>query len=121
MLGIVIITLIFIGALIGFSKILDVQKIKNDWPKYRCRPDVMFMADFYGHKSSENIEFCLQNGFQERAKQALGPFYTYLGRFVEILMTLLKSINSIRMIFATIIGTVTTVFNEFSERIKLVR
>lgn len=118
MLGIVIITLIFIGALIGFSKVLDVQKIKNDWPKYRCRPDVMFMADFYGHDSSENIEFCLQNGFQERAKEALGPFYTYLGKFVEILMTLLKSINSIRMIFATIIGSVTQVFSEFSTRIQ---
>ena len=118
MLGFVIITLIFIGALIGFSKVLDVQKIKKDWPKYRCRPDVMFMADFYGHDSSENIEFCLQNGFQERAKEALGPFYTYLGKFVEILMTLLKSINSIRMIFATIIGSVTQVFSEFSTRIQ---
>ena len=118
MLGIVITTLIFIGALIGFSKILDVQKIKKDWPKYRCRPDVMFMADFYGHDSGENIEFCLQNGFQERAKEALGPFYTYLGKFVEILMTLLKSINSIRMIFATIIGSVTQVFSEFSTRIQ---
>jgi hypothetical protein len=118
MLGLVITTLIFIGALIGFSKILDTQKIKKDWPKYRCRPDVMFMADFYGHNASENIEFCLQNGFQERAKEALGPFYTYLGKFVEILMTLLKSINSIRMIFATIIGSVTQVFSEFSTRIQ---
>jgi hypothetical protein len=118
MLGLVITTLIFIGALVGFSKILDVQKIKKDWPKYRCRPDVMLMADFYGHDSSENFEFCLQNGFQDRAKQALGPFYTYLGKFVEILMTLLKSINSIRMIFATIIGSVTQVFSEFSTRMQ---
>lgn len=118
MLGFVLITLIFIGALIGFSKILNIKEIKSNWPKYRCRPDVMFMADFYGHDSNENMEFCLQNGFQERAKQALGPFYTYLGKFVEILMTLLKSINSIRMIFATIIGSVTQVFSEFSTRIQ---
>jgi hypothetical protein len=118
MLGLLLTTLIFIGALVGFSKLIDVQEVKNNWPKYRCRPDVMFTAGLYGHDATENLEFCLSNGFQERAKEAMGPFYTYLGQFVSILMTLLRSINSIRMIFATIVGSVTQVFGEFSQRIQ---
>lgn len=111
-------TLIFIGALVGFSKLIDVEEVKKNWPKVRCRPDIMFTAGLYGHDASENLEFCLKNGFDQRAKEAIGPFYTYLEQFVNILMTLLKSINSIRMIFATIVGSVTQVFGEFSARIQ---
>ena len=97
---------------------LDVQVVKDNWEKYRCRPDVMIMADYYGHDSSDNLNFCLKNGFDKRAKEAIGPFYSYLGKFVEILMTMLNSLNSIRMIFATIVGSATQIFSEFSERIQ---
>jgi len=118
MLGFLLTTLLFIGALVGFSKLLDVQEIKNNWEKYRCRPDVMIMADYYGHDSSDNLNFCLKNGFDKRAKEAIGPFYSYLGKFVEILMTMLSSLNSIRMIFATIVGSATKIFSEFSSRMQ---
>jgi len=76
------------------------------------------MADYYGHNSSDNLNFCLKNGFDKRAKEAIGPFYSYLGKFVEILMTMLSSLNSIRMIFATIVGSATKIFSEFSARIQ---
>jgi hypothetical protein len=118
MLGFIITTLIFIGVMVGFSKIIDVETVKNNWEKYRCRPDVMLMADYYGHDSTENMEFCLKNGFDKRAKEAIGPFYTYLGKFVEVLMTMLNGLNSIRMIFATIVGSATQIFSEFSGRIQ---
>lgn len=100
------------------GKLLDMQVIKKDWPKYRCRPDVMIMADFYGHDSASNFEFCLKNGFDQQSAGAIAPFYSYLGSFVQTLMTMLASINSIRMTFATLVGTVTQVFQEFSGRIK---
>jgi hypothetical protein len=118
MLGFLITTLIFILALVGSSKMLDVQVVKDNWEKYRCRPDVMIMADYYGHDSGDNLNFCLKNGFDKRAKEAIGPFYSYLGKFVEILMTMLNSLNSIRMIFATIVGSATQIFSEFSDRIQ---
>ena len=118
MIALLLMTLIFIGALVGMNKLIDVEKIKNNWPEYRCRPDVMVTAGLYGHNASENIEFCLNNGFKQRATAAMGPFYSFLAMFVNILMTLLKSINSIRLIFATIVGSVTKIFSEFSERIK---
>jgi hypothetical protein len=119
MLGFLLTTLIFIGIMVGFSKLADMDKITKDWDKYRCRPDVMIMAGFYGHDATENMEFCLKHGFDERAKSAIGPFYTYLKDFVNILLTMLASINSIRMIFATIVGSVTKVFSEFSGRLQV--
>jgi len=118
MLGFIIVTLIFVASMVGFSKLVDLQKIKDNWEKYRCRPDVMFMADYYGHNSMENLEYCLKSGFDKRAGSVVAPFYTYLGKFVEVLMIMLNSINSIRMIFATIVGSATKIFSEFSARIQ---
>jgi len=118
MLGIILTTLIFIGILMASSLVANVQEVNANWEKYRCRPDVMLMAQAYGHNSVENINYCLKNGFDQRASSVVAPFYTYMGSFVSILVTLLASINSIRMIFATIVGSVTQVFGEFSTRIQ---
>jgi hypothetical protein len=118
MLGFIIITLIFISIMLTFSTINDMQIVKDNWEKYRCRPDVMLMANFYGHPTADNLEYCLKSGFDARAGNAIAPFYTYLGKFVEVLMTMLNSLNSIRMIFATIVGSATQIFSEFSGRIQ---
>ena len=96
----------------------DLDEVKKNWSKYRCRPDVMLMADYYGHDSSENMEFCLKSGFDFRSAGAVLPFYSYLKSFVDILMNMLSSLNSIRLTFATIVGSVANVFSEFSSRIK---
>lgn len=118
MLGILLVTILFIGSLVGFSKMADMEEVKRNWGKYRCRPDVMLMADYYGHNSTQNMEFCLKSGFDFRSIGAVLPFYSYLKSFVDVLMNMLSSLNSIRLTFATIVGSVTNIFSEFSSRIK---
>jgi len=111
-------TLIFIGIMALSTLMVNVREISNNWPKYRCRPDVMLMAPLYGKNAIENFEFCLKNGFDNQAASAIAPFYSYLGTFATILSTFLTSINSIRMTFATIVGSITQVFSEFSTRLQ---
>jgi len=111
-------TLIFIGMIFGVSKMIDVQKVKENWPKYRCRPDVMLSAPIYGHDATNNLQFCLKNIFDGYSGGAMAPLFSFMGMFAQILVTLLSSINSIRMTFATLIGSFTKVFSEFSSRFK---
>jgi len=118
MLGILLTTLIFIGVLVGASFMTNIKDVTTNWSTYRCRPDVMLMAPMYGKDAVTNLEFCLKNGFDNHAASATSPFYTYLASFTGVLSTLLGSINSIKMIFATIVGTASTVFSEFSQRIQ---
>ena len=47
----------------------ELKKVKQDWPKYRCNPAYMFLAD----NISENYKYCLSrttqlsfNGFSEK-------------------------------------------------------
>ncbi len=118
MLGLTLFTIGFLFALFGIQKFIDVENNKKNWDKVRCRPDVMILADFYGHNSIENLNFCLKSMFDMQSAGLIAPFYTYLKQFVDILMVFLNSINSIRMTFATMIGTITQVFQNFSDRIK---
>ena len=78
----------------------------------------MLMAPIYGQDPAQNLEFCLKSGFDNRASEATKPFYTYLASFAGVLTTLLGGVNSVKMTFATIVGTATTVFSQFSQRIQ---
>jgi hypothetical protein len=118
MLGFLIITAIFIFIIAGSSQILSVKEVQDNWEKYRCRPDIIMSASIYGYSTSENFNFCIGSAFEQRAKAIVGPFFVYLKEFVEILMTMLESINSVRMTFSTIMGNVAIVFQEFSSRIQ---
>ena len=94
----------------------DFKEIQANWPKYRCSPQVMPFASFYGHDTKENFQYCMKNIFSTYAGEILGPFYGILGGFVKVLINLIKSANSIRVMFGTLMGGVTTIFQEFTSR-----
>lgn len=112
-----IILVFFLGLGIYFMNNLpDFKEIQANWPKYRCSPQVMPFASFYGHDTKENFQYCMKNIFSTYAGEILGPFYGILGGFVKVLINLIKSANSIRVMFGTLMGGVTTIFQEFTSR-----
>lgn len=116
--GFIVLTLLFLGVFYALSKIKNVQDIKKNWETVRCRPDVLFFASIYGHDTAENIQFCLTKIFTSQAGSTVAPFYTYLQMFIGVIAQLLQSINSIRLTFATLVGSITTVMNNFNDRIN---
>lgn len=117
--GFFILTILFLVLFYGIQKFLGAPPLKGkDWESIRCRPDIMFFANFYGHNTQENINYCLTKMFESRAGAVVSPFYTFLKSFAGILVTLLESINSIRMTFATLVGSITTVMSNFKDRIE---
>lgn len=64
----IIIIFLFLLLYIFNFLVTGIQKIKDNWPKYRCQPLVMPFAGIFGHNSKENFAFCIQNmqkGFME--------------------------------------------------------
>ena len=94
------------------------EEVNANWEAQRCRPDVMLMAGMYGKDVAENINFCLKSTFDTHSMEMSNPFYSIMGVFTQVLSTMISSINSVKVIFATIIGSTFTIFNEFSSRIK---
>ena len=118
MLGFILLLFIFTSIWIGMLSGADVKEVKDNWPKYRCRPNIMPFAGLYGYNTAENFNFCLSNMFGSEMAQALGPVFGILGTMITTLMTLVQVANSIRVQFATMMGGVNTLFQNFADRFK---
>ena len=55
--------IILIFLLLYFSTILTsgIQKIKDDWPQYRCLPTFMPLAGYLGKDPVANFSYCVGN------------------------------------------------------------
>jgi hypothetical protein len=97
----------------------NYEEIKKNWSKYRCMPHVMPFAGLYGANTSDNFNYCMKNMFSGFGGEMLAPFYGIMGFFTKTLMGLLDSINSMRVMLATLVGGITTIFSEFTERLSM--
>lgn len=118
MLGFIILLFIFTSIWVAMISAADIEEIKKNWPKYRCRPNVMPFAAMYGHDTGENFNFCLMNMFSSEMGQALGPVFAILASIVGTLVTLVEVANSVRVQFATMMGGINTLFQNFADRFK---
>jgi hypothetical protein len=116
--SIILTSMILLGILFASSSIGNYYTVKENWGEYRCQVEYMLLASLFGHDTMENLQFCLQGGFNSRASVSVSPFYGILSGFTGVLATLLSSINSVRMVFSTLIGNISKVFSEFSGRMK---
>lgn len=99
---------------------IDIAEVSRNWPKYRCSPSVMPFASLYGYDTTENFNYCLSAMFKGETGSVTGPFTSILGVMMKNMMVFLNSLNNIRMMFATFIGGITKIIQEFTDRFKLI-
>ena len=113
---------LLLAALIGFLYLLvyglGIANVSSNWAANRCKPQIMPFASLYGYNTADNFNYCMTNIIKDQAGNSLGPVYQILATFVGTLSTLLASANSLRLSLATLVGGITTVFQEFTERIN---
>lgn len=111
---------LLLAVLIGFLYLLiyglGVADVSANWAQNRCKPQVMPFASLYGYNTSENFNYCMNNMISDQAGSSLGPIYKILATFVGTISTLISTANSLRLSLATLVGGITKVFQEFSER-----
>jgi len=115
----VFITLVFVGAYFIIFSFVNIVEIANDWQTYRCNPMIMPFASLFGHNTSENFNFCVGNILNSGASSFTGPFASILQMFIGSLMTVMSSLNSFRVVLATLMGGITSIFQEITERFKV--
>lgn len=94
-LSIIIIFLFVILYIVNFI-VVGMQKIKDNWPLYRCNPMVMPFASVFGHDTKENFGYCIAN----MQKNFMGSFLAPLNFNINVLGGvaggLTKNINDVR-------------------------
>lgn len=118
MLGFVITTFIFLIVLVYTRFSIGSIELDANWEEQRCRPDVMMTSGLYGKDAEANVQHCMTKGFDARAKKKVIPFYSIMGAFGDTLSSLITSINSTKVTFATLVGSTSSVFTEFSSRLQ---
>ncbi len=118
MLGFVITTFILLIVLLYTRFSIGSIELDANWEEQRCRPDVMMSSALYGKDAEANVQYCMTKGFDARAKKTVIPFYSIMGSFGDTLSSLITSINSTKVTFATLVGSASTVFTEFSSRLQ---
>jgi hypothetical protein len=113
------ITIVFILLYYAALSYVDIVEISKNWSKYRCSPAIMPFASAYGYNTSENFNYCIQNIFKTQMGQATGPFGTILSSIMISMVQFIKNLNSVRIMMATLLGGITKVFQEFTDRFKL--
>ena len=117
MIGLVLITILFILGLVVLDSIANVKEIRENWPKHRCRITIMPFASLYGFDPQENFNFCLQNSLQDEAGPLLTPVFTILSTIMGTIGVVMASLNSLRIGFATFMGGINLIFQNFTDRI----
>jgi len=78
----IIIVFIFIFLYIFNLVVVGMQRIKDNWPVYRCQPLVMPFASFFGHDTGKNYAYCIQSmqkGFMDDLLKPLNFNVNILG------------------------------------------
>jgi hypothetical protein len=113
------ITFVLIGVYFVIFSFVNITEIANNWQTYRCNPLIMPFASLYGYNTSENFNFCVSNILTSGASNFTGPFASILQMFIGSLMTIMSSLNSFRVVLATLMGGITKSFQEIVERFQV--
>ena len=89
----VIIILIFFLLYIFNILVVGIQRIKDNWPIYRCQPLIMPFAGVFGFNAGENFAYCIQNMQKGYMNALLQPLQFNIGNLGDITGGLTDSLN----------------------------
>lgn len=115
----IFITVIFGGIWYLMNNAVNIAEVSTNWPKYRCAPSVMPFASAYGYDTAENFNYCMKQIFQGQVGGVTGPFASILTTMVANLMKVLENLNSLRVMMATLVGSIGKMMQEFVDRFRL--
>jgi hypothetical protein len=106
-----IIILVFCGLYVFNILVVGIKQIQNDWPAYRCNPVVMPFASMFGHDTSTNFTYCIQNIFSSYVGYILQPIDYLFSTIGSIGGDLTQGINDVRAFFNNIRGFIENIIH----------
>ena len=116
---VLLLILVLVVSIFGSQAVVDIKRIKADWPNQRCTPLIMPFAGWFGVSAKENFDFCMGKIFTGHSQPYLGSITSIFGKFTALLQMIFQSMNSMRNTVATLGGGINVIFQEFTERISM--
>ena len=94
-LSIIIISMFFLLYIFNLV-VVGMQRIKDNWPVYRCQPLVMPFASIFGHDTGKNYAYCIQSMQKGFMDDLLKPLSFNVNMLGDITSGLSVNFNSFR-------------------------
>lgn len=107
-----LIILIFIILFSANILSVGIEKIKKEWPKYRCNPVIMPIANVFGEDTMKNFAFCVQNLQSTFMQDLLQPVHYTEKLMSDISKEFTDAINSIRAFFNKIRNMIMSIIKD---------
>ena len=88
---------------------VGINKIKEDWPVYRCNPAVMPFASVFGQDTVSNFTYCIQTMQGNYMSYLMQPLQYNLSVIGDIGKNLTNSLNNVRAFFNNIRNFITDI------------
>jgi len=93
-----------------YTIMINIQPIKDNWVKYRCKPNVVPFAGFINKPddktatefTQDNFTQCIQEMVRPLAKKAVNPFEYMTSAFLKVFQVIATAIQQIRKMFHSI-------------------
>jgi hypothetical protein len=92
----IIVVFVFIALYLFNILAVGIQRIKDNWPLYRCQPMVMPFASWFGHNTSQNFSYCIQNIQSNFMSELLKPVTFNIGSLGNVTSGLTSNLNFAR-------------------------
>ena len=109
----IFIVLIFIGMYVFNILAIGIKNIQDNWPEYRCEPMVMPFASMFGHSTSDNFTYCIQNMQSSFMSVLMEPVDYLTSSISTVTDGITTDIESIR----TVISNIRTYITDIIESV----
>ena len=91
-----LIILYHVGLNVGVFMLIYIKTVKDNWPKFRCRPVYMMSSFIFGVKPEENFEQCIQTMQTGYMSILMEPINYLMSATTSTIGGLTSSLNDIR-------------------------
>jgi len=91
-----VVTLVSVGASLYMYALSNIQKLKADWPLYRCNPAYMPLAGLVGEDPFGNFTDCTMKNFHDYTGFVMDPIMSQFSQMTDIVSGIGGAMDSMR-------------------------
>jgi hypothetical protein len=115
--GDIILSLLIFGVFLGLTLFniinVELKKVHQNWPEYRCNPVVMPLAAQLGPEGTNvgaNFEYCIQHMQSDVMAFFLQPIEIAISAIAQIVMSIVSSLAELSAFFSMFRGMLSMIF-----------
>ena len=80
---VILVVIVFVVLMFANVATAGIDRVKKNWPLYRCRPTIMPFASMFGHDTTSNFSYCISNMMSQSMDMYTAPIKQTMAQFTS--------------------------------------